>query len=149
MHWMVSSCGQDEAQLAVLVARSAQHVSPPVHGTVGQVAPPSPPLPLLDPLPLPELLPLPEALPLLLPVVPPSDPPPLELDVPPEPLPEEELEVLASFSDAPLPVPLPLPEHPTHHTAQTAAAAAIALEVFRENMAALGTTSARPFPLTP
>jgi hypothetical protein len=134
---MVSVGGHEEEQVGILVVRSAQQVSPPVHGTVGQVAPPSPGPPLLDPLLLPELLPLPEPLPLLLPLLLPL-PLPLELDAP-ELLPEEELEVLASSPEAP-PGLLLLPEHPAHNTAQAATAALIELDVVRENMVPFGTT---------
>jgi hypothetical protein len=105
LHWIVSLLGHEAAQYAVSFVRSAQHVSPLAHGTVGQLLPASPPLllPLLDPLLPPELPPEP---PPLDPLDPPLDP--LLLPAP-ELLPEPELPLEASAPPEPLPLLPPLP----------------------------------------
>lgn len=109
------------AQVAATVVRSAQQTWVPWHGTVGQVAPPSPSLPLLDPLPPPELPP----------PLPPPEPPPPEL-------PPDELLVLASEPEPAPGLLLLLLEQPAHvHTHATTVATVREIAV-REDMVASG-----------
>lgn len=113
LHVIVSSLGHEGAQYAVSLIRFAQHVSPLGQGTIGQVLPASPPLPLLLPpelpplnpplLPVPELLPAPEL--------------PLEASSPPDPLPlPPPLDELLAPELLPEPPPLDVP--PPLHPAQ-------------------------------
>lgn len=118
-HSTVSSASHVDVHTGTSVVRSAQQVSPPVHGTWGHVGPPSPGVPLLEP----ELL----ALPLLEP--PPELVPPelLAPELPDPELPPED-EALASLP-VPAPPPLLLPEQLAVVTAQSRTADAEAARV--------------------